>query len=324
MFAVVKVLSIFLIVVVLASCDPPRTGINFTVPVHTLERLGFNEGDLFIMLSEDSSCEHEFSQHNYTVMFGKHEGDWRDVRVWSRHVSLYLTREDARQIENEVYLCIRFKGKWEPAWKGSYKLPIAYKSFYCNKKYYSSRWECFACEICRGEDKEKIYEHLVRYREVINIEHVAEEVERPIKTSVSAEIVEYGVYDMAKGPENNIEAKNSVMENASSEATLIEPTLRFRLEQGLGIGFKYKVVNLGTYPSNEIEVIAYIPEPEGHSSKSINPTRFKQPLSHGTGIYEIEFIYFFDTDSEMVPGEWKFEVLDRENVLAEITFDVYH
>ncbi len=168
MFTVVRIVVVSLVVCILASCSPPRSGINFVVPVHTLERLGFNEGDLFFMLSRDDSCEQEFSDHNYTVMFGKHEGDWEDVRVWTQHVTLYLTREEARQIEEEVHLCIRFKDEWEPAWKGNYTLPIAYKSFFCNKEDSSSKWECFACQQCYGDTKQEIYEQLSKYRETSN------------------------------------------------------------------------------------------------------------------------------------------------------------
>ena len=166
--SVVRVVTISLVACTLASCSPPRSGIKFVVPVHTLERLGFNEGDLFFMLSEDSSCQQEFSNHNYTAMFGQHEGNWDDVRVWTQHVTLYLTRKEARQIQNEVHLCIRFKEEWEPAWKGSYDLPIAYKSFFCNKENNASVWECLACQQCAGDKREKIHEHLAKYREGSN------------------------------------------------------------------------------------------------------------------------------------------------------------
>jgi hypothetical protein len=153
-FVVLRILLILTLIVTITSCSPPRSGIKFVVPVHTLERLGFNEGDLYPMLSADSSCKHEFSNHNYTVMFG-HEGNYGDARVWSQHVTLYLTRQEARQIEDEVHLCILFKEKREPAWKGNYNLPIAYKSFFCNKENRSSKWECIGCETC-GDKREDI------------------------------------------------------------------------------------------------------------------------------------------------------------------------
>ena len=105
------------------------------------------------MLSADSSCKREFSNHNYTVMFGN-EGNWGDIKVWNQHVTLYLARQEARQIEDEVYLCIQFKEQWEPAWKGNYNLPIAHKNFFCNKDNNSSKWECIGCEIRRNERKD--------------------------------------------------------------------------------------------------------------------------------------------------------------------------
>lgn len=308
----------------LASCSPPRSGIKFVVPVHTLERLGYNEGDLFFMLSDDSNCKQEFTEHNYTVMFGQHEGNWQDVRVWTQHVTLYLTHKDARQIEEEVYLCIQFKGKWEPAWKGSYNLPIAAKSFFCNKENHSSMWECFACEQCFGDNRAKIYEHISMYKDLGYLEPVEVEVPRPEKTSLKAEIIEFGVYAHDESQRRIEDAQGAAIEGISTGAILLEQTDKFRFKPGLGIGFRYEVRNLGTYPSNEIEIVAYIPKSDGHSGKANDSTRFKQPLSQGTGIYEIEFIYFFETDSEMVPGEWKFEIQDRENVLTEIEFDVFN
>ena len=146
----------------IASCESPRSGINFIVPVHTLKRLGFNDGDLNFRLSPDSSCKHEFSNHNYTVMFGN-EGNWNGIRVWTQHATLYLTRRDARRIQDEVHYSIRFKEKWDAAWKGNYNLPLAYKSFICNKENKSAMWECFVCDICRDK-REDIYNHLSKYK----------------------------------------------------------------------------------------------------------------------------------------------------------------
>jgi hypothetical protein len=57
------------------------------MPSHALERLGFNDGDLLFMLSDDSSCKHQFSEHNYTVMFD-HEAVWRDIKSVESHMLL--------------------------------------------------------------------------------------------------------------------------------------------------------------------------------------------------------------------------------------------
>ena len=37
-------------IVIYKLYNPPRSGAELLVPVHTLERLGFNEGDLFFMM----------------------------------------------------------------------------------------------------------------------------------------------------------------------------------------------------------------------------------------------------------------------------------
>jgi len=126
--------------------NPPRSAMELSVPIHTLKRLGFNEGDLSFMLSDDSSCNNKFSKnnHNYTVMFG----DWRNRSVLKKHVTLYLTWQDILQITDEIHLCIRFKEKWEAVWKGKFSLKgtlnlyMTHMRFFCNKKNSSSKWEC--------------------------------------------------------------------------------------------------------------------------------------------------------------------------------------
>ena len=146
MFSVLRILLALTLIVIITSCGPPRSGIQFIVPIKTLEKLGFKD---------------EFSIHNYTAMFGN-ERHWGKVEVWSQHATLYLTREEAQRIKDEVYLCIQFKEKWEPAWKGSYNLPIAYKSFFCNKANNSSKWECSGYETYHDK-KQEIYKLLTKY-----------------------------------------------------------------------------------------------------------------------------------------------------------------
>ena len=148
-------------IVIYKLYNPPVSGALLLIPIHTLERLGFHEGDLHFMLSADNSCKHKFSNHNYTVMSGN-EGNWGGVRVWNQHVTLYLSWQDALQIENEIHLCIKFKDKWESAWKGNYKLPTPYKSFFCNKENNLSKWECSGYEVYYDK-KQEIYKLLTKY-----------------------------------------------------------------------------------------------------------------------------------------------------------------
>ena len=147
--------------------NPPRTLMKLIVPSHALERLRSNDGDLFFMLSADNSCEHEFSNHNYTVMFGR-EGKWRDVRVRTKHVTLYPTWQEIWQMKDKIHLCIRFKNQWTPVWKGRFSLKgtlnlyVAHMNFFCNKKDISSEWECNSYEIYHDK-KDEIYRLLKKY-----------------------------------------------------------------------------------------------------------------------------------------------------------------
>jgi hypothetical protein len=141
------------------------------VPLHALERIGFNEGDLSFMLSDNNSCKQRFSKHNYTVMFGN-EKIWDDVRLWSQSVTLYSTWQEIGQMKDEILLCIRFKDEWEPVWKGKFSLKgtwdlyIAHRSFFCNKNDLLSKWECNSYEPYIGNDKkEEIYKLLTKYDE---------------------------------------------------------------------------------------------------------------------------------------------------------------
>jgi len=157
------------IIVIYKINNPPRSGILLLVPVSTLEKFGIDvqnldSHDLFFRLSRKQSCNSEFSNHNYTVMFNQNVGNWQDVRVWTQHVTLYLTWQESWEIEDKVHLCIRLKGKWESAWEGRYELPIAYKSFFCNKESVSSKWECLGYENYQDKNKkEEIYNLLTKY-----------------------------------------------------------------------------------------------------------------------------------------------------------------
>ena len=147
--------------------NPPRTSMTLLVPAHALERLGYNEGDLSLKLSANSSCDQKFGKHIYTVMFD-HEGNWRDVRVWSQHVTLYPTWNEIWQIKDEIQLCIRFKDQWEPVWKGVFNLRgtlnyyISHKHFFCNRENIASNWECSSYETYHSE-REEIHTLLVKY-----------------------------------------------------------------------------------------------------------------------------------------------------------------
>lgn len=147
--------------------NPPRTAMLLLVPSHALERLGYNDGDLSFMLSADSGCKHKFSKHNYTVMF-RHEGNWRDVKVWTQHVTLYPTWQEIWQIKDEIHLCIRFKDQWASVWKGKFSLKgtfnlyVAHKNFFCNKENITSEWECSSYETYHSK-KDEIYKLLIKY-----------------------------------------------------------------------------------------------------------------------------------------------------------------
>ena len=178
-----RVITISLIVVFMAASifviynfyNPPRPKMMLSLPVHTLERLGYNDGDLSLMLSDSDSCENEFSEHNYAVMFD-HEANWKDerkdVRLWQQYVTLYPTWPEIFQITEEINLCIRFKNEWEVVWKGSFSLKgtldlyVAYNRFFCNRNNLSSKWECNNYEPYIDEDnKEEIYQLLTKYDE---------------------------------------------------------------------------------------------------------------------------------------------------------------
>ena len=164
-----SVLVVACIIVIYNFYNPPRSRMTLLVPVHTLERLGFNEGDLSFMLSDNSGCEQRYSKHNFTVMSGN-EGNWNDVPVWSQHVTLYLTWQEIWQITDEIQLCIRFKNQWESVWNGEFSLKatwdlyVAQKSFICNRKDLSSKWECSSYEITYDK-REEIYKLQTKYGE---------------------------------------------------------------------------------------------------------------------------------------------------------------
>ena len=169
-FSLISIIVVAGIFVIYNFYNPPRPRMILFVPVHTLERLGFNDGDLSFRLSDNNSCKNRFGKHNYTAMFG-HEGNWKDVRVWSQHVTLYLTWQEIWQITDEIHLCIWFKDEWEPVWKGKFSLKgtwdlyVAHKDFFCNRSNLSSKWECSSFEpyLDKGK-KEKIYNLLKKYK----------------------------------------------------------------------------------------------------------------------------------------------------------------
>ncbi len=164
-------ISLILIIAMVAIYNlynPPRSSMELSVPVHTLKKLGLNEYDLSFMLSDDSSCNNKFSEHNhnYTVMFGNR----MDRKIWNQHVTLYLTWQDILQITDEIHLCIRFKDEWETVWKGNFSLKgalnlyIMHKSFFCNKENSFSKWECIGYEAHQIK-KEEVSKLLMKYDE---------------------------------------------------------------------------------------------------------------------------------------------------------------
>jgi len=93
-----------------------------------------------------------------------------DRKIWSQHVTLYLSWKDILQITDEINLCIRFKDKWEPVWKGrfrlkgSFNLYVTHKTFFCNKKNSKSKWECVGYFLYHDK-KEEIHKLLTKYDE---------------------------------------------------------------------------------------------------------------------------------------------------------------
>lgn len=153
--------------------NPPRSAMRLIVPVHTLEKLGINAQDInarqFFMLSAEDSCVHEFSEQNYTVMFNQNVGNWRDIKVWTQHVTLYFTWKDIWKIKEQIFLCINSQNRWEPAWKGKFSLTgvfniyVAHMDFFCDKKDKTSKWECNGYELAHNKNKEEIYKLLTKY-----------------------------------------------------------------------------------------------------------------------------------------------------------------
>lgn len=116
--------------------NPPRSAISLSVPVQTLKRLGFNNGDLPFKLSGNISCNNTVGSQNFVMMFGNR----MEREIWNQNVILYLAWKDILQITEEVYLCLPFKGKLEPVWTGrfnllgTFNLYIMHKSFFVTKR----------------------------------------------------------------------------------------------------------------------------------------------------------------------------------------------
>ena len=157
--------------------NPPISVITLNMPTHTLVRLGHNEGspykksDLLFMLSANNSCKKELSRHSYANMFRDYN-NWRNDRLWSQSVVLYPTWQDIWILTDEMHLCIRFKDKWESVWQGKFKLKgslnlyLTHKTFYCNKKNSTSKWECIGYFLYHDSDRqEERSKLLIKYNE---------------------------------------------------------------------------------------------------------------------------------------------------------------
>lgn len=140
----------------------------------------------------------------------------------------------------------------------------------------------------------------------------------PIKANLRGKITEYGVYDKLK--KSFISIENRLLNQGEYE--LLNVTNKIKAIKNKGFGFRYEIRKFSPYAENDFKLIIHHPPIVNEKGIRLNKTEWTKTLPGDYGIFESEFLYFFDHEYEMVSGIWKFQIIDRDKILLEKEFYV--
>lgn len=133
----------------------------------------------------------------------------------------------------------------------------------------------------------------------------------------SATIIDYGVYKI----QDSIHANADNIRDRSAEArtlSLTSQTDRIQGELSSAFGFRYIISG----PEEEIEVTIRILHPDTLydpiTQTRFNESEWKERIS--TQSLGEHAAWLFEDEAEIIPGEWKIQVLLGEDILAEKSF----
>ena len=139
--------------------------------------------------------------------------------------------------------------------------------------------------------------------------------------SLHAEILEYGIFEVLGDridEETATAAAGRVSAHESSRH--LETTTNLRAHRGVTFGYRYRVLGLSDGEHEGFEMRAVHPPMTGPSGR---PSTISQaptyPYSEN-GVASSELFYSLSKDFEVLPGEWRLEILFRGRVILSKSF----
>lgn len=153
------------------------------------------------------------------------------------------------------------------------------------------------------------------------LDNSAQALPLPIPQTVSAKIVNFGIYKVVKtGNQYSHEESTAGYAEEGIQTTLVKSTTKIPLRKGIAFGFEWEAEG---FPRDTPIKISYrIRHPETTKPDGTISSGFDEPfpllLEDGkikTGDY-----YQISEDWELLPGEWCLSVVYENNVLFEKVF----
>ncbi len=136
------------------------------------------------------------------------------------------------------------------------------------------------------------------------------------------DVLDRGVYTIATGSASAEGSTPTGEVTAVTTATNVESTDNIKAKVGLEFGLRYVVIGAPEGAEVPLDFVILYPEPglkDPAESTPLRESRYQRKKKIGETVY---LGYGFESEWEIVPGTWTFQIWDGDRELAEQTFTV--